>query len=82
MQHVKIKGLMCIPPPLKGDGSELRKNFECMKNTFEELKNHAQDSKEISVLSMGMSDDFDIAIEHGSTLVRVGSAIFGLRNYG
>lgn len=75
--NVKIKGFMTMPPA----GSEeavLRRVFSRLREIFETYQ--AQDSN-ISILSMGMSHDYPIAIEEGSTLVRVGSAIFGPRNY-
>lgn len=75
--NVKIKGFMTMPPA----GSEevvLRRVFSRLREIFEQYR--AQDSN-FSILSMGMSHDYPIAIEEGSTLVRVGSAIFGPRNY-
>ncbi len=80
-ENVRLKGLMCIPPPLRGDGTQLRRDFSTMRSIFEELQNKSMNGAEISVLSMGMSADFDIAIEEGATLIRVGSALFGKRNY-
>ncbi len=81
MPHIKLKGLMCIPPPLQNGKSGLEKNFGEMKYLFDDLKSRNIQNSEFSVLSMGMSDDYDIAVKYGSTLVRVGSAIFGARNY-
>ncbi len=80
-EHVRLKGLMCIPPPIVGDGEELRRNFATMRACYEKLQNKSPNGADISVLSMGMSDDFETAIEEGSTLVRVGSALFGVRKY-
>ncbi len=82
MPHINLKGLMCIPPPLQNGKNELINNFSQMKYLFDDLKSRNIENSDISVLSMGMSDDYDIAIMHGSTLVRVGSAIFGQRYYG
>jgi len=62
------------------DNTEQVKNeFRLLKSIFDELKSHAD--SEFTILSMGMSDDFRLAIEEGSTMVRIGSSIFGNRNY-
>ncbi len=79
LKHVKLCGLMCIPPPITGDGTQIRTYFAKMRELFFSLKSQDLPGACISVLSMGMSDDFEIAIEEGSTLVRVGSALFGHR---
>lgn len=55
---------------------QIRKEFQSLKTMFEALKTILPD---ISILSMGMSGDFKIAIEEGSTMVRIGSSIFGAR---
>ncbi len=78
LANVQLRGLMCIPPPLEVCGEkQLRFYFDEMRELF--LKTKQQFGENIDVLSMGMSEDFAIAIEHGSTLIRVGSAIFGAR---
>ncbi|HSI89749.1 MAG TPA: YggS family pyridoxal phosphate-dependent enzyme, partial [Adhaeribacter sp.] len=82
MQHVQITGVMGIATNTENQ-DQLRKEFGNLKNTFLKLKQTffpGMDSvfKEIS---MGMSSDYELAIETGSTLIRVGSAIFGNRNY-
>ena len=71
--HINIKGLMCIAP-LEEDPEEARPFFRAVKEIFDR-------HKEFSVLSMGMSNDFQVAIEEGSTAIRVGTAIFGNRDY-
>ncbi len=78
LQHVEIRGLMCIPPAVaKPDLA--RPYFQRLVSLRDELAQaHAVALPE---LSMGMSGDFEVAIEEGSTMVRVGSSIFGPRNY-
>ena len=77
LPNIQVRGLMCIP---KADADEMekRQTFARMKRIFDDCraKGYAFDT-----LSMGMSADYEVAIEEGSTLVRVGSAIFGARNY-
>lgn len=78
-QNVKVKGLMAIIPI--GSDDECREYFKKMKNIFEALKNKKFKNINMEILSMGMSGDYKIAIEEGSTMVRVGQGIFGSRNY-
>ncbi len=76
LEHVDVCGLMAIPPAV-ADPEDARPYFRKVRELKEELENaHGVSLPE---LSMGMSHDFEIAIEEGSTLVRVGSAIFGER---
>lgn len=79
--NIRIRGLMCIPPA--GDSPEdARKYFAQARELFERMKTLEYDERyQVDVLSMGMSGDFEVAIEEGSTIVRVGSSIFGRRNY-
>ena len=70
LQHLRVKGLICIPP-YDPNPEASRPYFRQMRELAEQL-----DLKE---LSMGMSHDFDIAIEEGATIIRVGTAIFGER---
>jgi pyridoxal phosphate enzyme (YggS family) len=79
LMNVRIRGLMGMAT-LTEDEEQVRKEFRELKNFFEEMK--LQISKfTLQTLSMGMSSDYKIAVEEGSTMVRVGSAIFGERNY-
>ncbi|MDV7695722.1 YggS family pyridoxal phosphate-dependent enzyme [Chryseobacterium soli] len=73
---VEITGLMGMAT-FTDDEQQVRKEFSVLKSLFDEL-NH---EKELKTLSMGMSDDFPIAIDCGANSVRVGSAIFGRRDY-
>jgi len=80
-KNVQILGLMGMAT-LTDNQTQIRTEFRILKGFFEELKkNYFLERPEFRELSMGMSDDYKIAIEEGSTLVRIGSAIFGNRNY-
>ena len=64
------------------DKNQIRSEFKSLKMLFDELKNiYFADNASFKEISMGMSDDYQTAIEEGSTMVRVGSSIFGVRNY-
>ncbi|NNK20254.1 MAG: YggS family pyridoxal phosphate-dependent enzyme [Flavobacteriaceae bacterium] len=76
LSHVKIKGLMGMAT-FTDNKEQIRKEFHSLKTMFEALKTLLPD---ISILSMGMSGDYKIAIEEGSTMVRIGSSIFGARS--
>lgn len=78
MSHIQVKGLMTVPQnsPVEED---VRKNFRVLKQLFLELKKQNIPNVEMRELSMGMSNDFEWAIEEGSTIIRVGSLIFGER---
>ncbi|MDE6707142.1 MAG: YggS family pyridoxal phosphate-dependent enzyme [Oscillospiraceae bacterium] len=76
LEHVHVKGLMTIPPP-SSDTSFL----QAMQELFLKAKELQIPDTEMQILSMGMSDDYAQAIKFGSNLVRVGSALFGARNY-
>ena len=77
MDNVKILGLMGMAT-FTSDENQVRKEFAHLKSIFEKLR---QKLPEISILSMGMSGDYALAIVEGSTMVRIGSSIFGARNY-
>jgi hypothetical protein len=78
LPQLKLKGLMTVGP-LTDDRQTQRDAFKKLKELFEKIKTERWAGDSFSVLSMGMSSDFEIAIGEGSTLVRVGSAIFGAR---
>jgi len=81
MNFVKISGLMGMAT-YTDDSDQVRKEFRNLKRIFDKLKSdHFNDNSDFSILSMGMSGDYQLAIEEGSTLIRVGSLIFGPRNY-
>ncbi|RIV42016.1 YggS family pyridoxal phosphate-dependent enzyme [Flagellimonas pelagia] len=77
MENIKVVGLMGMAT-FTSDEVQIRKEFAHLKSIFENLK---QKLPGISILSMGMSGDYQLAIEEGSTMVRIGSSIFGSRNY-
>jgi hypothetical protein len=82
LNHVRIRGLMCVPP--YGEDPEMsKKYFARTREIFENLKKAGlpEDRVQLDTLSMGMSGDFEVAIEEGATIVRVGSSIFGARYY-
>ncbi len=80
LPHIKLCGLMAIPPKCeKTDGN--REYFCKMKKIFVDISHLNVDNSNMGILSLGMSDDYLTATECGSTLVRVGSALFGKRNY-
>lgn len=79
LQHVDIAGLMCIPPPVENP-EDARPYFKKLRELRDTFKTQST-THSLTELSMGMSHDFEIAIEEGATLVRVGTAIFGGRTY-
>lgn len=80
MECVKVKGLMTIGS-LYADLDENKKLFEICNNLFVDISRKKYDNISMEYLSMGMSGDFETAIEMGSNMVRVGTSIFGKRNY-
>ena len=78
---VHLRGLMAIPPISQNPGDN-SKFFAQMRNLFVDIKGKKCDNVSMDCLSMGMSDDFTDAIAEGSTMIRVGTAIFGARHYG
>lgn len=81
LPHVRIRGLMTMPP-FFDDPEGARPYFRELRRLAGEVSAAAVPGVEMAELSMGMSGDFEVAIEEGATLVRVGSAIFGDRQYG
>lgn len=81
-ENVRISGIMCIPP-MASTPEDARPYFKDAKKKFDEMQTWelSRDRFSPTVLSMGMSGDFEVAIEEGATIVRVGSSIFGQRNY-
>ena len=78
--NICIKGLMAIPPIQQFDGENL-KFFQKMYRLSVDIKQKIGDNVMVDCLSMGMSGDFPDAIRCGSTMIRIGTAIFGARNY-
>lgn len=74
--HISIKGLMGMAT-LTDDKNQIRSEFRLLKKLFDGL---TASDKDFTILSMGMTSDYEIALDEGSTMVRIGSAIFGERN--
>lgn len=79
-KNIKVKGLMTMAPYTE-DESIIRDTFKWLKDLSEEISRENIENVYMDELSMGMSNDFKIAVEEGSTLVRVGTYIFGERDY-
>ncbi len=78
---VQVRGLMAIPP-IYEKSVETRAYFAQMRELFVDIRAKKYDNISMAELSMGMSGDFEDAIREGATMVRIGTAIFGARNYG
>lgn len=81
LSHIKVCGLMGMAT-FTDNPENVRSEFALLRSTLENHQHLNGGNIELKELSMGMSGDFEVAIEEGSTMVRVGSAIFGSRNYG
>ena len=79
LKGVKLRGLMAIPAP-SDDAHQQRAPFRAMKELLIQLQEQFPD-EQLDTLSMGMSGDMEAAIEEGATIVRIGTAIFGARDY-
>ena len=80
LSGISVKGLMAIPPICE-NSEENRKYFTKMSQLFIDIKTKKIDNVCMEILSMGMSDDYETAIECGSTQVRIGTLLFGRRDY-
>lgn len=78
LPHLRLRGLMCIPPPVPSPEKAVPYFLE-MQQLYVDITTNLMDNGLMKILSMGMSADFEAAIACGSTLVRVGSGIFGAR---
>ena len=78
--HVRIKGLMTIAPFVE-NAEDNRIHFRNLHQLLLDIKSKNIDNVDMSILSMGMTNDYEIAIEEGATMVRVGTGIFGERDY-
>ena len=78
--NIRVKGLMAIPPISQNSGDN-RKFFQKMLQLSVDITAKKYDNVSVDCLSMGMSDDYEDAIACGSTMIRVGTAIFGARDY-
>ena len=81
LPHVRVCGVMAMAS-LTDDMEQVAREFDLVRRTYLTLKDGAFDeSEDFNHLSMGMSDDWQVAVKYGATLVRIGTAIFGSRNY-
>lgn len=81
MENICIKGLMGMAT-FTDNQAQIQKEFSCLKSIFDELREQPETlNLKPEILSMGMSGDYQLAIHCGSTMVRIGSSIFGHRNY-
>ncbi len=80
LNGIKVRGLMCVAPAVE-NAEDARIYFRKMNKLFVDIKSKNYDNIDMVYLSMGMTHDFEVAIEEGANIVRVGTAIFGARNY-
>jgi PLP dependent protein len=80
LKNIKITGLMGMASNTS-DENQIRMEFRSLKSFFDQYRQHLTPNVELSILSMGMSSDYKMAIAEGSNMVRIGSSIFGERNY-
>jgi pyridoxal phosphate enzyme (YggS family) len=81
LKNIEIAGVMGMAT-YTDDLDQVRKEFQLLKSIFASLKNeYFSESESFNDISMGMSGDYELAIEEGSTMIRVGSSLFGARNY-
>jgi PLP dependent protein len=78
LEHIRIKGLMGMAT-LSDDSTQLKKEYTGLKNLFNNCKLMSMDPDSFDTLSMGMSSDYKIALDCGSTMIRIGSSLFGER---
>lgn len=78
--NVRVKGLMCVAPYVDNP-EENRQYFNKMHKLFVDIKVKNYDNIDMEYLSMGMTNDYEVAIEEGSNIVRIGTGIFGARDY-
>ncbi len=80
LNHIKIRGLMTIAP-FVDDPEKNRPVFADLHKLYVDIKEKNIDNGTVSILSMGMTNDYEVAIEEGATMVRIGTGIFGARDY-
>lgn len=81
MDNINLTGVMGMAS-FTSDGAQIRSEFDQLKNLFEHLRSEfLSDKEDFKEISMGMSGDYEVAISCGSTMIRVGSKIFGIREY-
>lgn len=80
LHNVRVKGLMTIMPKTDNSSDNIL-HFDNIRQIFVDISQNICDNVNMQYLSMGMSGDYETAIEHGANMVRIGSAVFGARNY-
>ena len=80
LEHIRVRGLMTIPPVCETE-EEVLQYFSQMRQLFIDIKHKKYDNISMEILSMGMSADYLAAVRCGSNIVRIGTAMFGQRNY-
>ncbi|WP_370390892.1 YggS family pyridoxal phosphate-dependent enzyme [uncultured Winogradskyella sp.] len=80
LKNICIKGVMGMAT-FTDNKNQIESEFKYLKSNFEQLRAHNCDNCDLQIISMGMSGDYPLAIECGSNMIRVGSSIFGARNY-
>ncbi|WOD44050.1 YggS family pyridoxal phosphate-dependent enzyme [Hwangdonia lutea] len=80
LQHIKVIGVMGMAT-FTNDMNQIENEFKLLKTTFDNLKEVQTANCKLQIISMGMSGDYELAIDCGSNMIRVGSSIFGERNY-
>lgn len=79
-EHMNVKGFMTVAP-FEDNPENVRVYFKQMKQLFDKYKSSQYRNVQLEYLSMGMTNDYEIAIEEGANMIRIGTAIFGARNY-
>lgn len=79
LERINVKGIMAIIP--QGSNDENTHYFRKMREVFTDLKKYENERMKMEILSMGMSSDYEVAMEEGSNMIRVGTKIFGTKNY-
>ena len=80
LKNIKVKGVMGMAT-FTDNSKQIKEEFLYLKKIFEELKANELLNSEFNIISMGMSGDYKLAVDCGSNMVRIGSSIFGARNY-
>ena len=80
MEHIRVRGLMAIPPAFD-NGDESRRWFALLRAMLTQAQDRHFAGAQLDTLSMGMTDSFEAAILEGATVVRVGTGIYGARDY-
>ena len=80
LPYVNVRGVMCVAPNVE-DPELNRRYFVKNKKIFVDIMNIMGDNSRVDIMSMGMTGDYEVAIEEGATMVRVGTGIFGARDY-